>query len=76
MVTSAFDKRNLPTWDGRFQLLRWAGAWINEGEDHGRDCRFATREDAEAYAAYENEHNYDGEALFTVIELPLPRSPR
>jgi hypothetical protein len=64
-----------PVFHGRFQLLRWAGVWINEGEDHGRGCRFSTREDAEAYARYEQEHNYEGEAQFAVIELPLPSPP-
>ncbi len=64
-----------PVARGPFQLLHWVGAWTNEGEDHGRGCRFATREDAEAYAAYENEHNYEGEAVFAVIELPLPKEP-
>jgi hypothetical protein len=64
-----------PVFHGRFQLLRWVGAWTNEGADHGRGCRFSTREDAEAYARYEQERNYEGEAQFAVIELPLPPPP-
>ena len=66
---------NRPVPHGRFQLLHWVGHWVNEGEDHGRGCRFATRADAEAWARYENEHNYGGAARFALIELPLPLPP-
>ena len=53
-------------------LLEWKDAWHNAGPDHGRDCRFATREDAEEWAAIENYWYQRKERRFAVIELPLP----
>lgn len=64
-----------PVYDGRFLLLEWVGAWRNAGPEHGADCRFATREDAEEWARHENEHQRDGDAIFQVIELRLPCPP-
>lgn len=57
----------------RYLLLVWRGKWTNDGPDHGRDCLFDSKEEAEQWI----EEWYDGEKFVKHIIQPLtmPQSP-